>query len=949
MGGEKQRRPAPLTVLAIAAVALFALWGIGGPLFGTSTLTATNEMVDGGPYDSAGFAGTPVTNTFLDDTYTAELPGTILFKQQLGAGNVAEWDPYQAGGTPLAAVPDDALFSPLTVAYYVLPTWLAPAYERLLEFAVAIGGTFLFLRRLSVSRPAALLAGLVYASSGFMVAWVGFPQSRVAAFIPALFWTVERFATGRRIRDAALVALPVAALLLGGFPAVTATALFTAVPYALVRLIGAHRADPMRLIRPVLTLVGSVVAGFGLALFQLLPFAEFYPSWVLLNRTQSGSAHLTPAALLTSVAPWAFGSVDPNDATAFSLSPNMVEATSYVGAAAMVLVAVAVALPRAGRAMLPRGVWLFLVVAAAVWLELIFVGGLPLTIAQHTPVLRIAFSSNFVGRARSILGLLLAVLAGVGFELVLRQRQPSGGRRRWLWPGCVAVVGLTVTGLLVWAGVGDVRVGSGPAHQSVGQAESLYGTQLAAAGVLILTAVCCVLLLRYRGFRAFPGERAARWIRLGAATVLIALVTVQSAQFTAGYQPRSPRAAFYPVTDTDRFLAAGLGHQRYASSITGMVFGTNSAYRLRSVNGHAFVDTTFGALVRSIPREAKSYSTYVDFAPADIRQISSPVLDLLGTKYFVAAPTDDVMGATNWVLTNDIATLVPGRPLTVGLPTTGPLRAVAIMPNGLVPPAVAADPHTSLQVVVRDQSGRQVAEATKPTAGMTDGTLFPLPLTGESVKPGTTLTARLTLHGGAPVTIDTGTADGRASVDSITPNHDGLRLVHVGSSVIYQRLTALPRIRWASQATVVTGQRQRLAMLSTGRVPADTVVLSSPGRPTDGLPGKITIDQDGTDTVATTVDAQGAGYLVVADDDQAGWVATVDGRSAALVPADQGLVAVHVPAGHHTVVLSYGIAGAHAAGWISAGVALLLVLCSAGEWWWTRSGRRARAAPPTAD
>ena len=51
-----------------------------------------------------------------------------------------------------------------------------------------IGGMVLFLRRLKLSRPAAWLGWLVFASSAFMVVWTNWPQTRTAALIPALFW-----------------------------------------------------------------------------------------------------------------------------------------------------------------------------------------------------------------------------------------------------------------------------------------------------------------------------------------------------------------------------------------------------------------------------------------------------------------------------------------------------------------------------------------------------------------------------------------------------------------------------------------------------------------------------------------------------------------------------------------------------------------------------------------
>jgi hypothetical protein len=938
------RRPRALTIVAVVAVALFAVWGIGGPLVGTSLLTPTNEMVAGNPWANAGFGGTDVTNTFLDDTYTSELPSEILFKQELGKGNFAQWNPYASGGSPLGAVPNYAFFSPLTIPFYVLPSWLAPAYERLLEIICAAGATFLFLRRLSVSRPAALAGGLIFASSGFLVAWLGFPQTRVAAFIPVLFWTVERVIQRRRVADAALVAVPIAALLLGGFPAVTGYALLTAVAYVVVRLIALHRHEPRRLIRPMLFLVGSVIAGVGLTLFELVPFLGFFKTWLIEGRGQTGADHLQLASLLTSVAPWAFGSVDPNLGTQFVLRPNMVEAVSFVGAAAMVLALVALAMARKGRTMLPKGVWVFFVAAIAIWAELIYVGGPPLHVLQDTPVLRAVFSINFVARARSVLGFLLAVFAAVGFDLLLRARAEQRVRgRQWVWPAIVTVGGLLVGAVLVYAGLKDVRSGAAQSGQNVAAATAGFRTEVLIASGLIVVAVVCVVLLR-DPVGWLTGETGRRRVRFAAATVLIALITAQSTEFVVRYDPHSGRDTFYPVTDTHTFLADHLGDDRFASSITGMVFGTNVAYPLRSVNGHTFINAQFAALVRGIPGNPIGYPTYIDFAPNDFAQASSPVLDRLGAKYFVAATSDAVFGSLHLPPRTGNVTLTPGKPLTIGLPASGPLRAVAVVPDTVVPPGIASNPKAAIDVVIRDAAGRQVAKATRLTAGMRHGGLFEVAVPGEAVPDGTRLTATLTLRAPAPLTIWTGNGGGGPVIGDVTSNPDGLRLVYAGSSVIYQRMNALPRIRWASAADVVPGERQRVALLASGSLPDSTVVLNEPGPATAGRPGAVRVDEDGTDTISTTVNAQGAGYLVVADADQVGWAATVDGAAADLVPADQGLVAVHVPAGRHTVVLHYALPRAHLAAWVSAGVAVVLILLALGDWWLVRRRRSAARA-----
>jgi uncharacterized membrane protein YfhO len=135
-------------------------------------------------------------------------------------------------------------------------------------------------------------------------------------------------------------------------------------------------------------------------------------------------------------------------------------------------------------------------------------------------------------------------------------------------------------------------------------------------------------------------------------------------------------------------------------------------------------------------------------------------------------------------------------------------------------------------------------------------------------------------------------------------------------------------------------EKARLAMLSSGSLGPDQVVLSAPGAPADGRPATVEVAKDGTDEISTTVDAQGAGYLVVADADQVGWRATVDGRDAPLVAADQGVVAVPVPAGKHTVALHF--AAPH--GTLGATISLVTLLVLLGVLGW--SGWRARARRP---
>jgi uncharacterized membrane protein YfhO len=58
---------------------------------------------------------------------------------------------------------------------------------------------------------------------------------------------------------------------------------------------------------------------------------------------------------------------------------------------------------------------------------------------------------------------------------------------------------------------------------------------------------------------------------------------------------------------------------------------------------------------------------------------------------------------------------------------------------------------------------------------------------------------------------------------------------------------------------------------------------------------------DGLDSVRVEVDAERAGYLVLADAVQIGWQAELDGESTELHHADHALGAVYVPEGRHVV------------------------------------------------
>ncbi|MGN9906839.1 hypothetical protein ACTMTJ_04705 [Phytohabitans sp. LJ34] len=915
---RRRWRPDLITTVGVLAFVLFTLGTVGSPLWGGKVLAGTDELGLRSPYAETGFAGVQVQNTFMDDTTNAVIPDTLLFSGQLKDGHIAAWNPYVVGGVPLGAIPTLGLANPLTLPYYLLPDSLAPGYVKLLETAFCGIMMFLFLRRLRLGRPAAVLGGLVFASSAFMIMWTNWPHTRTAAFIPAVFWAAERFVQERRVRDAAFISLAVGGMLAGGFPAVTAFTLFTAAPYLLVRALAEYPGQVKRIVGVVAGAAAGLVGALALVAFQLLPFSATMSRVLIAGRDQQPDEHLSIASLITTLAPWALGTVKAGDPPGWYLPVNLVESMSYIGSAGLVLIVVSVAAPWVARGFLPRGTWTFLVATLGVWAAVLYTAA-GSGLAHHLPV----FSSNFVGRARSVVWLLIAALAAVGLEIILRRRREASaveGRRR-LRLGYAAGVwaAFGVAGVLIFREARHAAYVA-PADSAVRVERLRQVNDEVLTGLAFLTlATLAVALVWWSGGR---GEPVWARVRVGAAATLPVLAAVQALTLTVPYLPRVDKDTYFPVTATHRYLLDHLGHERFAGTSRAMMLGADAKLQLRALSGHQFVNLRFSELVQGIPTRQFASPTWLDL-PALPDVATSPVLDRLGVRYFVASPAAVVFGERSPVVEGGGGTPVALGSAPVRLTTEGGLRAVTVTPVGPLPPRT---PAAAIDMVLKDASGKEVGRSHRLASGLADGKPFDFPVAAEGVAAGTALTAEFTTSGlGGPLNAATD-GDGTLRVGTVTARDDGLRLVESTPAVIYERLKAAPRIRWASEAIVEPDGNARINREASGTLRPDQVVLDTPGPAADGAPADLRIDEDGTDSIEVSVSAKGAGYLVIADAIQGSFKATVDGKPADLVPADHGLAAVAVPSGDHVVRVEYAAPYDNLGGWVSMLMVIALIV-----------------------
>lgn len=852
-----------------------------------------------------------ISNGYVWDQLDFYLPAYAQISERLGQGDLGVWTPYVGGGTPLLSLPIFGIFSPVRWPYLFLPVWSAPVWGKLLELAFTGVGSYLLLRRLRTSRPAAMLGGLVYPLTGFMIAWTNWPQTAVGAFIPALFWSIERFVQERRIRSAAPIAVVVAILMYGGFPAVAGLTLYAGGVYLVVRVVAERWRNPLKVLRDGIVAGAAVLVGLALSAVQLLPFVYTFLGEVDLGYRENAFFRVEPAEyLLNAVLP---GSFAGNSLGIYFGSFNPIEVNLYLGTGVVILVLLAV-LRRLSLAT-PVGARAFFVGLLLVSMLLIWVQGPLLNWLNDLPI----FTENPIGRIRSLLCFAAAMLAGIGFDAAVRfARGERWSMRRRVVEAIVlleVVLGLWLVSRWV---VSD------------------FGDDLArGADTDVVFAACCglgvvgLLLL----------SNAGRWLRWVAVAGIPVIVAVQAAGAVGYYWPTGDRDEFYVKSSVHDYLLEHVGSDRVATAFTVMWPNTTAYYGIRTVNGHAFLPKPMRQLLLEIDPTAFPVPTASSFGPFDVGVLRSPGLDRLSAEYYVTATDFPMPGL--WTVDGEPGLAVPLEPgTTYDIPMTPRLlRGLALsvpeLPSG----------RTTLSVNVVDAGGEVLVSGAKTVGSDTAG-LVVVPLAGEDLPlKGGPWTAEVTVTGPSTPVVVEGTLIGAPRLYTLTSDSPETKVVYIDDGiVVWERTTSLPRIRWASRDEVYSNDIIRLDAVAGKDFPDDTVVLATSEGATDGEPADVDVVEDSGDTIRANVDAEGAGYLVVADNIQTDWVATVDGVEQPIVDADYAVGAVHVERGQHEIILRYAPRGRSLGAWLSAGAALLLAAAAIPPRAWRRLSIRRRTS-----
>ena len=284
------------------------------------------------------------------------------------------------------------------------------------------------------------------------------------------------------------------------------------------------------------------------------------------------------------------------------------------------------------------------------------------------------------------------------------------------------------------------------------------------------------------------------------------LIAVEALTFALPFWPKIPTDEFYPSTPTHQFLLQHLGEDRIASAGTAMSPGTTTYYGIRALTAHTFIQPTWKDLLLAVDPAAFDHSPTLPTLAPTAAVANARILDRLAVRYFVTAPDAPVLGRTV-MLSAPAGTvdLAAGSSLSATV-LRGSIRAVVVRLASRLSPSPGSP--SFLQVQMLDAAGtvltggERTLSSTEPL-GPLNVPVVEDEATSLGHAPGP-LTVRISLDAPAGRIALGADAKGDPALGLVLGDGDGLRVVRADDAVVYERTRALPRIRWASRAVVIS-------------------------------------------------------------------------------------------------------------------------------------------------
>ena len=263
------------TVVAVLGLLVVLAVLLSETLFGGKILTQSDALLQFEPWAQAAPEGHRPGNPLLLDQSLVVQPWLHFAHEELAAGRIPLWNPYDYAGQPVHAAYTGAFLWPLNWLYLVGGSWESLAWIAFAKLALAGIGMLVFLRRIGLRGTAAAMGAVGYTLCGFNIVWLGHPHTNVSALFPWALIALGALAERPTARRAAWVAVIAAGMLVGGHIQTATHAALVLVAYVAFRATTSSPERP-RMGPRALALAGAgALVGCMVAAPALLPFFEY--------------------------------------------------------------------------------------------------------------------------------------------------------------------------------------------------------------------------------------------------------------------------------------------------------------------------------------------------------------------------------------------------------------------------------------------------------------------------------------------------------------------------------------------------------------------------------------------------------------------------------------------------------------------------------------------------
>lgn len=293
------RRSDLVISLLFLLLPILLFWSV---IFGGKVLLPLDNLFTFAPWQafSSSFGIAVPHNQLLSDLILENYAWKHFIVENLKARQIPLWNPYLFAGVPFLAAGQHSALYPLSLLFYLLP--MAKAYGYFTVLQLTLAGLFMYLygRLIGLGRLGAVIAGLTYMFSGFLVVSVVFPMViAAAAWLPLLLAVVELVLresqpeeghrSGTIVLYVSLGAVVLGIQFLAGHVEIAYYNLLVLAFYALCRLGNDWRRDRdwRQVGRVIVALGGMVIGGIALGAVQLVPLYEL----VRLNFRQGSAGY----------------------------------------------------------------------------------------------------------------------------------------------------------------------------------------------------------------------------------------------------------------------------------------------------------------------------------------------------------------------------------------------------------------------------------------------------------------------------------------------------------------------------------------------------------------------------------------------------------------------------------------------------------------------------------